>query len=240
MLPHKPAQNPLRLGVVLLAAGRGARMGGRAKCLLQRDDRPLLHWQLKALLSDVLRARGVSRVVVVLGHYAEHIVPVLSSFAVATVCQPASDHSMAASIDLGLRALSVGGEANGDSGDGTCRLSHDLDAVMVCPADLPLLDAQDYAQAINAFQCRPLGSHLLYPVVDGVPGHPVIFDRVVCDDIFNAAQAMSPRQWRQHHPAQAHAWVTDNANYVWDVDSAEDIAALASATGVELKLPALE
>lgn len=237
-MPHKPAQNPLRLGVVLLAAGRGARMGGRAKCLLQRDDRPLLDWQLKALLSDVLRAHGVGRVVVVLGHYAEHILPLLSDFSVATVCQPASDHSMAASIDLGLRALSVGGEVNG--GDGNRLLNNDLDAVMVCPADLPLLDAQDYAQAIEAFQSRPLGSHLLYPCVDGVPGHPVIFDRAVCDDIFNAPQGMSPRQWRQHHPAQTHAWVTENANYVWDVDSAEDIAALASATGVELKLPALE
>lgn len=235
MLPHKPRLNPLRFGVVVLAAGRGARMGGRAKCLLQRDDKPLLHWQLSALLSDGLRACGVSRVVVVLGHYAEHILPVLSNFSVVTVCQPASDHSMAASIDLGLQALSVGGTGGDASG-----LSSELDAVLVCPADLPLLAVQDYAQAINAFQCRPRGSHLMYPCVDGVPGHPVIFDRVVCDTIFNAAQAMSPRQWRKHHPAHVHAWATDNANYVWDVDSLADIAALASATGVALKLPARE
>ncbi len=38
-----------RFGVVLLAAGEGARMGGVAKCLIRIDGEPLIHRSLRAM-----------------------------------------------------------------------------------------------------------------------------------------------------------------------------------------------
>lgn len=57
---------------VILAAGRGSRLGGltgeRPKCLVPLAGRPLLNWQL-----DALRRGGASRITVVRGYLAETI-----------------------------------------------------------------------------------------------------------------------------------------------------------------------
>ncbi len=68
------------MNAVILAAGRGSRLGARTadgpKCLTILAGRPLLDWQLAAL-----RAAGVSRVAVVRGYRAERIdVPGLEYF----------------------------------------------------------------------------------------------------------------------------------------------------------------
>lgn len=57
---------------IILAAGRGSRLGGltddRPKCLVQLQGRPLLHWQVQALMQA-----GVKRVVIVCGYRADLI-----------------------------------------------------------------------------------------------------------------------------------------------------------------------
>tara|TARA_B110000503_G_C7085211_1_gene386959 strand:+ start:108 stop:758 length:651 start_codon:yes stop_codon:yes gene_type:complete len=199
------------------------------KCMLERNAKPLLFWQLRALLDDTLATEGVANIVVVLGHYAEQIVPWIDELSVTTVRQTDVNHSMDDSINLGVRALS-------DTDDqGVCRLKASLDAVMICPTDLPLLRAEDYRAVIAAFWQRPSEAHFLCPLVNKVPGHPVMFDRTVADVILTEGSGLSPRQWRTQNLAQVCEWVTDNAHYVWDVDSVEDIRRLAASTGIELK-----
>ncbi|GIR70746.1 MAG: hypothetical protein CM15mP74_19970 [Halieaceae bacterium] len=63
----------LRIGAVVLAAGEGARLGGRAKGLIEIDGEPLL---LRAL--RVLSEVGVDEVVVVTGHYRSELSPLLA------------------------------------------------------------------------------------------------------------------------------------------------------------------
>ena len=60
------------VGAVLLAAGQATRMGNRPKSLLQLGGVPLIRRQLIAL-----SGAGVDEVVVVLGHYADDIEPLL-------------------------------------------------------------------------------------------------------------------------------------------------------------------
>ncbi len=230
IMPLLMRQSPA-FGVVLLAAGRGARMGLRPKCLLQRDAKPLIHWQLQTLLNeDALSfAHHIATVVVVLGHHARHILPWIDDLPVTKVCQVGLDHSMDDSIALGVRALSDLNVA------GQRHLKNNLDGVIICPTDLPLLGAADYQEILTAFEQRPPKTHLLFPSVAGVPGHPVIFDRVVAEAILGEKSALSPRQWRQQNPTQVFEWVTDNAHYIWDVDSVEDINTLAAQTGVKLQ-----
>lgn len=65
-----PAENPDAIKVIIVAAGRGQRMGtltaDRPKCMLSFDGRPLVDWQLAAL-----RAAGLHEITVVGGYLSQ-------------------------------------------------------------------------------------------------------------------------------------------------------------------------
>ena len=73
----------LSLGAVVLAAGQGSRMGYRPKCLLEIAGVSLIRRQLIAL-----SGAGVDQLVVVLGHYADLIRPLIEDFRLRLlICQ---------------------------------------------------------------------------------------------------------------------------------------------------------
>ncbi len=104
------------VGAVVLAAGAGSRLGGRPKCLLELGGVPLIRRTLIAL-----SGAGVDEVVVVLGHHAPQIEPLVQDFPVTLARNPSPDDGQVSSQRVGLAAL--GGK---------------LDAVMVVLADQPL------------------------------------------------------------------------------------------------------
>ena len=73
----------LRIVAVVLAAGTASRMGGRPKCLLQRDGQTLLNRLLTALENA-----GIDETVLVLGHKADIIQASLGTRAHATLRGP--------------------------------------------------------------------------------------------------------------------------------------------------------
>lgn len=206
----------LTVGAVLLAAGTASRMGGRPKCLLELGGVPLIRRQLIAL-----SGAGVDEVVVVLGHEAERIEPLVQSFPVTVVRNPRPEDGQVSSLRLGLAAL--GGK---------------LDAVLVALADQPLINAQDIGELIGAYKKRPEGTAVVVPTVDGLPGNPVIFAAAVKDEILAGEVSLGGKQWQAAHPERVHPWATENTRYRVDVDTPEDIEALATRTGHRLKWPA--
>ena len=206
----------LVVGAVLLAAGSGSRMGGRPKALLELGGVPLIRRQLIAL-----SGAGVDEVVVVLGHHADLIEPVVQAFPVTVVRNPHPDDGQVSSQRLGLQAL-----------------TGKLDAVMVALADQPLIHAQDLTALIGAYKKRPAGTTVVFPQVNGEPGNPVIFGAEVRERILAGDARIGCRQWRQAHPEAVHAFVTDNRRYRVDVDTAEDVARFEAETGHALRWPA--
>ena len=101
----------LRLGGIVLAAGAGSRLGGRAKGLIEIEGEPLVERTLR-----VLREVGVDELVVVTGHYRAQLESWLESAAVVEVTQPLDTHTQADSLRLGVAGL-----------------SENIDAVMVLP-----------------------------------------------------------------------------------------------------------
>ena len=100
-------EGPQRIGAVVMAAGAGRRMGHVPKGLLRRDGEPLLLRQIR-LLAEV----GVDEAVVVLGHHADRLEPVLRQagpaprgMALRWVANPAPDEGPGASLRCGLAAL---------------------------------------------------------------------------------------------------------------------------------------
>jgi CTP:molybdopterin cytidylyltransferase MocA len=208
--------NRVVVGAVLLAAGAGSRLGHKPKSLLELGGVPLIRRQLIAL-----SGAGVDEVVVVLGHHAELIDPVVQAFPVTVVRNPNPDDGQVSSQRVGLAAL-----------------SGKLDAVIVALADQPLLNAQDITALIGAFKKRPEGSSVVYPQVNGERGNPVMFSAEVREQILAGAANVGCRQWQAAHADAVAPFVTDNRRYKVDIDTPEDIERFERETGHALRWPA--
>jgi len=206
----------LVVGGVLLAAGSASRMGRRPKALLELGGVPLIRRQLIAL-----SGAGLDELVVVLGHHAEHLEPLVRDFPVTLVRNPQPDQGQVSSQRLGLQAL-----------------SGKLDAVIVALADQPLVGAQDYNELIGAYKKRPEGTEVVVPTVGGLPGNPVMFSSQVWQSVLAGQAQVGCKQWQMQNPQAVYHWATDNKRYRQDVDSPEDIEQLAQQTGHRLRWPA--
>ncbi len=209
------ANPPTQVGAVVLAAGSASRMGGRPKCLLELDGVSLLRRQCQAL-----SGAGVQEPIVVLGHYAQRIRHSAPELPVQWLTNPDPDAGQESSLRLGLQALAP-----------------DVKAVLVLLADQPLIDAQDIQDLIAAYDQRPAPTQLVRPVVEDLPGNPVMFSRAVAQAILAGPTTMGGRQWQQQNPQQVHRWHSANGHYRADVDSPEDLQALMQQTGLVLRWP---
>lgn len=210
----------MAVGAVLLAAGAGARMGGRPKALLELGGVPLVMRQLIAL-----SGAGVDEVAVVLGHHGEAIEAAVRSLPITLVRNPSPDDGQVSSVRLGLAALSP-----------------QLDAVIVALADQPLIDAQDIVALISAYRKRGEASMVVPRVKraggETVPGNPVMFDAALREEWLAGAADLACRKWRDRNPGRVHWLDTENQRYSVDIDTPEDLERFAANTGHRLVWPA--
>lgn len=207
----------LRIGAVLLAAGEGRRMGGVAKALIRLQGVPLISRHLVAL-----SGAGVDEVVVVTGYARNAVEDQVRSFSVTLAHNEAYAQGQEGSVRAGLAAL------NGP-----------FDAVFIVLSDQPLIAAGDLTELIGAFKKRPAG-HVVVPVVDGRRGNPILLDEVALAQILDSGTNLGCRHLIERQPELVHAHVTPNTRYIIDLDTVEDVQALAQRTGWRLELPALE
>ena len=198
----------LCIGAVLLAAGEGARLGGRAKGAIEIEGEPLLLRGLR-ILSEV----GVDEAVVVTGHYQSDVAPLLTQAhslfkddCLVEVTQPTADHSQADSLRLGVAGLSQA-----------------VDAAMVLPGDMPALTRQDLIALIGAYKHADPGIEFVGPMVGARPGNPVLFSRRIASQIVQGEGDFGSGAWRHQRPDWLLEWQTDNLHYVTDIDTPEDL-----------------
>jgi nicotine blue oxidoreductase len=189
---------------LLLAAGAGRRMGG-PKALVELDGAPLVRRGVR-LLAD----GGCSPVVVVVGAAAERVRPLCDDAQVVEASDWAT--GMAASLRAGLAA------AEGLVDVGACVVAL-VDQPGVTPAAVERLRAahRDGARAAVATYA-------------GRPRNPVLLDRSVWADVAAAAVGdEGARPWLRAHPELVvHVDCTD-VGTPDDVDTPQDLAALAAA-----------
>jgi molybdenum cofactor cytidylyltransferase len=166
----------LRIHGIILAAGRGARMGG-PKALLALEGETFL-----ARVARGLGRPGVERVTAVLGHDADRIrqeAPLPPD--VATIVNLRYTDGMLTSILAGLDRAQAGG----------------ADAVLVHPVDHPLLDAET-VDAVVAALAR--GATIAVPSHGGRRGHPAGFARGAWTALREAAPDEGARGVLTRHP----------------------------------------
>lgn len=190
-----------KIGLVILAAGSGTRLGGVAKALLSRPDGVTF----LASVLDSARDVGVADIVLVIGPpYAESIATHASELGCRLAVNPTPGRGMASSVAIGFGAIS----------EGMC------DAAWLWPVDHPDVKPQTLRTLIAA-----LGDHDgVRPVYEGRRGHPPLIARSLwpqlaeCGDVQGGARAVLAE-------ADVIDVVVDDPGCVRDVDTLEDLQA---------------
>ena len=153
--PREP--RPSRKAVVdavLLAAGRGQRMGGPNKLLSRISGQPLVRHAAQALLDS-----GVRSVVVVTGHEGDRVRAALGSFDVRMVDNAGYASGLASSLKTGIAAL-----------------PQDAAGALVALGDMPEVTSAHIDMLLKAF-VREHGKAIIRATHAGKRGNPVILPR---------------------------------------------------------------
>lgn len=196
--PASPEAAPtLSFGAVILAAGGSTRMG-QPKQLLPIDGAPLVMRAVHAAL-----ASPVWPIVVVLGHAAEKIRPLLARVPLQIVVNPRWSEGLGSSLVSGIEILD--------------QFSTSLDGAMIALADQPHLSASAIRRLASAFIGKNGITAARY---SRALGAPVIFGR----SFFPELLALPPDQGAQGLLRRHAATVTavDLPELSVDLDTPED------------------
>lgn len=150
----------IRVGTILLAAGRGTRFGAQPKMLADFGGRPLVRRAAEAALAA--RPRPV---VAVLGAHADAVEAALSGLDLTCVRNEAYSEGLSSSLKAGLSALSA------------------CDAAIVMLGDMPLIGAALIDRLADTFD-NGGSTAAVVPVHEGMQGNPVLLNlRILADEL---------------------------------------------------------
>ena len=206
-----------RIGALLLAAGQSRRMGGPNKLLAEIEGVPMVARVAQRLLAS--RARPI---IAVLGNRADEIDAALGRLPVERVRNPDFAEGLSTSLKRGLSAL-----------------PGDLDGVLVCLGDMPLISGRHLDRLIAAF--NPLeGRAIVVPTRHGKRGNPVLWSKRFFSEMAQIAGDVGARHLiGEHAELVAEVEMDDDAILV-DIDTPEALAALQSRSATRGAQPAAE
>ena len=203
---RKPPPGP-RIAALLLAAGRSSRMGGPNKLLESIDGVPMVARTAQRLLSS--RARPI---VAVLGNDADRVDQALGRLPVERVRNPAFADGLSTSLKAGLAALPA-----------------DIDGVVVCLGDMPLITGRDIERLIAAF--NPLeGRAIVVPTRHGKRGNPVLWARRFFAEMAELAGDVGAKHLIGEHAELVAEIEMDGDGVLVDIDTPDALAELRART----------
>ena len=191
-----------RIAAVVLAAGLSRRMG-RVKLLLPFGDRPLL----ARVIESIVSGGGIYSIVVVTGHAAGQIAPILENYPVRPVHNPAyASGGMLSSIQTGLTAL-----------------RSEADAVLIVLGDQPMVRPETISAMTSVWsRSRPL---VVLPTHGGKHGHPILLSAAGFDEILSLSTDQSLKTYTNRHIEQTLDLEVDDPATLLDLDTPDDYAA---------------
>jgi molybdenum cofactor cytidylyltransferase len=214
--PEAKPQGP-RIGALLLAAGQSRRMGGPNKLLAEIDGVPMVARVAQRLLAS--RARPI---IAVLGNQADAVDSALSKLPVERVRNPEFAGGLSTSLKRGIAALPA-----------------DLDGVIVCLGDMPLISGRHLDRLIAAF--NPLeGRAIIVPTRRGKRGNPVLWSRQFFPQMAALAGDVGAKHLiGEHAELVAEVEMDDDAVLV-DIDTPEALDAFRRKGSPIVVAPAAE
>ena len=191
------------IGALMLAAGQSRRMGGPNKLLVEIDVVPMVVRVAQRLLAS--RARPI---IAVLGNQAEAVDAALGKLPIERVRNPEFAGGLSTSLKRGIAALPV-----------------DLDGVLVCLGDMPLITGRHLDRLIAAF--NPLeGRAIIVPTRRGKRGNPVLWSKQFFPEMTELAGDVGAKHLiGEHAELVAEVEMDDDATLV-DIDTPEALDAV--------------
>lgn len=190
---------------VLLAAGSASRMEGAFKQLLPlpRDGGAMPAVRLTA---TALLEAGPEEVVVVTGHRGREVMAALADLPLAFRHNPRHAAGQMGSVVAGLAAL-----------------QRPCLAVMVCLADMVLLEGGDYRALAEAFAGLPRDA-ILVPHHQGRRGNPVVFAASRVPEVLSGQVNPGCRHLIEDHPQDVVCFEVGHDRCTTDMDTPDDYA----------------
>jgi molybdenum cofactor cytidylyltransferase len=200
-VPQGPRAGP-RIAALLLAAGQSRRMGSN-KLLAEVDGRPMVARTAQRLLSS--RARPI---VAVLGNQADQVDAALGKLPIERVRNPAFAEGLSTSLKCGLAAL-----------------PDEIDGVIVCLGDMPLVAGRDLDRLLAAFN-PPEGRAIVVPTRHGKRGNPVLWAKRFIPEMAELAGDVGAKHLIGEHADLVCEVEMDNDSVLVDIDTPDALAAL--------------
>jgi molybdenum cofactor cytidylyltransferase len=195
--PDAKPQGP-RIGALLLAAGQSRRMGGPNKLLAEVDGVPMVARVARRLL--VSRARPI---IAVLGNQADAVGAALGKLPVERARNPDFAAGLSTSLKRGIAALPP-----------------DLDGVIVCLGDMPLISGRHLDRLVAAF--NPLeGRAIIVPTRRGRRGNPVLWSKQFFPEMTGLAGDVGAKHLISEHAELVAEVEMDDDAVLVDIDTPE-------------------
>ena len=199
----------LRFSAVVLAAGESSRMGGRNKLLLSVDGEPLVRRTVRTVL-----AAGMQETVVVTGFEGREVMRAVADLPVAVQPNLRYEDGQMRSVAAGVAALAQA-----------------TDAILVCPADMPLLGPRDLQELMAVFAAHPERS-IVIPRHREARGNPIVFAAAYAPEVAAGRRLVGCRKLAQQYPEETWYHEADHDRFTTDLDTPEDYDRILGRLGL--------
>ena len=184
-----------RVAGIILAAGMSTRMGA-LKQLLALGGRAAIEWSAEVV------GRRLDEVVVVLGHRAEEIAPVLAAYPVRWVVNADYQTGMLSSVQCGVRAVDKAAD------------------YLICLGDQPRLSGAVVEQVLQAR--NQVSEGIIIPTASDRRGHPVLIRNAYRAEILGLPLDVGLNAVTRGHPEDTCELPVAEAAVLIDMDTPVD------------------
>lgn len=197
-----------KVAALLLAAGESTRMG-ELKALLPWAGKTLLEHQV-----DALTSAGLSPIIVVLGHEADRLLPLLSpKQAVQCVRNPDYRQGKTTSLNAGLRTL---------QGTWTDTASPEEDAVLVLNVDQPR-SLETIRRVLDLHVSGSQTTLITIPTYGGKGGHPLVLSTYLLRELMEVSEeSLGLLAVVRRHEGETHRAELGTPEVLLDLNTTED------------------
>lgn len=186
--------------IIVLAAGKSARMGSRNKLLLKIGDETIIERVVRTTVDT-----RIGDVIVVVGSDGDRVEEVLKKLRVRVIHNADHEQGMASSIQAGVRTA---GRPRAGFG--------------ICLGDMPDVQPSTFERLADALQENPRS--IVIPVYGGADGHPVFFGPRFYDSLLRLDGDAGGRGLIDRNADAVLRIPVDDPGILKDVDTDEDFS----------------
>ena len=173
--------------------------------------KPLLDINGKSLLEHAIslfKTTGIDKIITVIGHRSEELIPVLESASVSYVINDAYQDGMFSSIQCGIREL-----------------RKSAGAFFLLPVDIPFVHSSTIEKLLERFK-RDSTTLVCYPQFQARRGHPPLIDCSLAEQVLTYDGRDGMRGFLRQYEDRSIVVPVDDPFIRMDMDTQEDLSRL--------------